>query len=167
MDMFVPLNFNWANPDNYQVGVHQNIDVTLGRSGLHGKNIRIVTNQRIHQFFCSTLCFGNVGKSDATLEIAQNIVCNEYKMTVLSEWENSLKYPGRKGSKKLFLCLIGGGTFGNPIELICEEVSKAVDLIVKSGLEAYLVCFNKSVYNSISSCVKETVKETGGKEVFL
>ncbi|KAH0787013.1 hypothetical protein GPJ56_009011 [Histomonas meleagridis] len=164
---YLPPLFNWSNPDNYQVGVHQNIDVTLGRSGNRGNQFRIVENQRIHQVFCSTLCFGYVEKSNANLKIAENILSNEYKLTVLSAWENSLKYPGKKGSKKLFLCLIGGGAFGNPIDLICRSISSAVELIIKSGLEVYLVCFNKNEYNKVIQYIKNDVEKTGGKEIFL
>lgn len=87
----IPQNFDYSDPNLYQIGVHQNIDVTLGRAGRKGNNYRIVENQRIHQVFCSTIPFGDIPDTDFNLKVASYILKTEYRLTILSAIENSIK----------------------------------------------------------------------------
>ena len=66
----IPKDFDYSDLNLYQIGVHQNIDVTLGRAGRHGNQYRIITNQRIHQVFCSTIPFVSVPNSEFELKVA-------------------------------------------------------------------------------------------------
>lgn len=163
----VPENFDYSDPNLYQVGVHQNIDVTLGRAGDNRRKYKIITGQRIHQVFCSTLSFGILYDTDFNLKVASYILTTEYKLTILSAIENSIKYPGRKGSNKVFLCLLGGGAFGNPLPLIAKAISDNTDLIQKSGLEVNLVCFDQSIANTVYPHLKDTIEKTGGQMINL
>lgn len=164
----IPENdFDYSNSNLYQVGVHQNIDVTLGRAGRCNRYYRIIDNQRIHQVFCSTIPFGDLPESEFNLKVASYILTAEYRMTILAAIENSLKYPGRKGSNKLFLCLLGTGAFGNPIELVTKCIADCSDLIQKSGLEVNLTCFNQSIADEVLPFLKDTIEKTGGKVINL
>ena len=163
----IPENFDYSDLNLYQVGVHQNIDVTLGRAGRNGNYYKIITDQRIHQVFCSTIPFGNVPDSEFELKVASYILNAEYKLTILSAIENSIKYPDKKGSNKVFLCLLGAGNFENPISIITGAIADCKDLIIKSGLDVNLVCFNQSIADNVYPFLKETIEKTGGKMINL
>lgn len=163
----IPEFFDYSNPNLYQIGVHQNIDVTLGRAGVDCKKYRIIKDQRIHQVFCSTVSFGSVSDNDFNLNVASSILKNEYKLTILSAMENSIKYPDRKGSKKVFLCLLGTGCFFNPLSLVSEAISDCTEFIKKSGLDVNLVCFNQKIADQVIPFLKNTIEQTGGSVINL
>ena len=51
---------------------------------------------------------------------------------------------GRSGAKKLYLTLLGGGVFDNPIEIITNAILSCKKEIIDSGLEIYVVSFDRS-----------------------
>lgn len=163
----IPEFFDYSNPNLYQIGVHQNIDVTLGRAGIDCDQYRIVNDQRIHQAFCSTISFGSVYDTEFNLNVASSILKTEYRLTILAAMENSIKYPDRKVSKKVFLCLLGTGAFFNPISLVSNAISDCTDIIKKSGLEVNLVCFNQKIANQVYPFLKNTIEQTNGKVINL
>jgi hypothetical protein len=77
----------------------------------------------------------------------------------------SQKYPGRSGSKKLVLSQIGGGVFRNPSEIILNAIASCQDLIVKSGLEVYLVCYSESSFEPALERLQPMMEATGGRVI--
>jgi hypothetical protein len=71
----------------------------------------------------------------------------QYRATVLAAWELSHKYPGRKGSNKLVLTGLGGGAFANPGDMVPRAIISCKDLIVQSGLEVYMICWNQDTFD--------------------
>jgi hypothetical protein len=84
----------------------------------------------------------------------------EYRATVLAAWELSQKYPGRQGSNKLVLTFLGGGVFANPRAMICEAIISSKDVIVQSGLEVYILCWNRSEFEESMSFLGGLLEET-------
>jgi hypothetical protein len=47
------------------------------------------------------------------------------------------------------LTILGGASFSNPFSYIVEAISSCEDLIVTSGLDVYLVCFQDREFNAM------------------
>lgn len=56
---------------------------------------------------------------------------------------NAVKYPEVKGARKVFLCPVGGGVFGNNMGWIVSAMEKALKKFQGVGLEVYLVSFGQ------------------------
>lgn len=158
------LDFDWSNPENYQVGVQRNCQVVLTRNPDNFiKYQKVEQNKIVHHVFAASLAFGSYAiKNDFTLNIASNILYSEYKSTILAGWENSILYPNHAGSNKLFLTLVGAASFSNPINIVCEAIKRNKDVIVDSGLDVYLVCFSQNSFECVSNILSDVVKETEG-----
>lgn len=158
--------FNWSDENNYAVGVHNYCDVLMTR-GDNGQFKFVETTDRPiianHVYAASFNFYDDVLKDKFTIEIAQNILKAEYKATILAAWENSIKMEkeGRAGAKKLYLTLLGGGVFDNPIEIITNAILSCKKEIIDSGLEVYVVSFDKSSSACIDN-LKSLVEETKG-----
>ena len=159
-------NIDWDNLNLYQIGVHQNCQVTMTKNNLNKFKIFFNSTQIVHHVFASTFNFNNdVIPTPFNIEISKKLLENEYKLTILSAWENSLLFPNYIGSNKLFLTLLGGGVFRNPKEIIINSLIKSLDLIIKSGLDVYLINFNKSI--EINSLISNFINLTGGKIISI
>jgi hypothetical protein len=62
---------------------------------------------------------------------------------------NIIEVPGEPGSKKLMLTILGGASFSNLFSYIVETILSCEDLIVASGLDVYLVCFQDREFNAM------------------
>jgi hypothetical protein len=152
--------FDWDQPDLIPVGVHREVDVTLGRSG---KEFRMVAEQRIHQVYGATLGFnGHVPYDERSDRVARKMVEEFYRATVLAAWENSLLFPGRPGSKKCFLTIVGGGVFLNPPEFVGDAIAKCRQTIVDSGLDVFFVIWSRKSVQPFFSLVAPIAEATGG-----
>ncbi|EAY17845.1 hypothetical protein TVAG_010690 [Trichomonas vaginalis G3] len=59
--------------------------------------------QMTHHVYAAAFNFGRkVVESEFTYQIEGYILEAEYKATILQAWDNSVKYPNRKGSNKLY-----------------------------------------------------------------
>lgn len=159
-------NFDWNNLDNYRMGVHSNCQVLLTQDML-GNLVLASGDQIVHHVYCAALDFsGSVPHNLLYDTIGKAILRASYKISILSAWENSVKYPDLAGSKKLYLTLLGGGVFGNPHEWICDAVLENEQLIVESGLEVYLIFYNGfSGKNTSEGKLLAMSKRTGGNIV--
>jgi hypothetical protein len=155
--------FDWGQPDVVRVGVHREIDVTLGRAG---RDFRIVEGQRVHQVFGAALWFGShIMVSERTAAIGRTILSEVYRNTILAAWENSQLFPGRLGSRKCFLTLTGTGVFRNPLAFVADAISSCQQIIVDSGLDVYLVCWSKRSYRDMCPLVQAVVDATRGSVI--
>ncbi|KAH0789033.1 hypothetical protein GPJ56_007055 [Histomonas meleagridis] len=160
------LNFDWQNPDNYPIGVHRNCQLTMSRNSEGFYLINDSDDRIVHLVFASAFDFYRlVTYNDFTRMISENMLAAEYRGAILAAWENSLLFPGRKGSNKLYLTLLGCGSLSNPPDLIAGAIEKNIDLIIESGLDVYLVCFTKESFKSIKKIIKKYVRKTGGKVI--
>lgn len=156
-------SFDWSDFDKYQIGVHQNCQITMNR-GKNGMILNPDSKQITHQVFCAAFSFPrNVIVNDFTYEIGGQILKAEYRATILAAWDNSIKFPDRKGSKKCFLTLLGGGVFHNPFNIICNAINDCKSVIELSGLDVYVVCFDNNVFKNVYPQLKCTIDATGGQ----
>lgn len=164
-DKLKNLSFDWSNLDSYQIGVHQNCQITMNRSK-KGVIINPDSNQIVHQIFCAAFSFPrSVIVNEFTYEIDSNILKAEYRATILAAWNNSVLYPGKAGSNKCVLTLLGGGVFHNPMNIICDAINECKDVIELSGLDVYVVCFDNNAFKNVYPMLKNTIETTGGKVI--
>lgn len=153
----------WGDPNIWQVGIHKNCEVTLTR-GPNGTFCMAPKGRIAHHVYAAAFNFAtDVVLNDSTIEIAKELLKAEYRATIFSAWENSIQYNDKRGSKKLSLTLLGGGVFRNPLEVICNAILANLDLIVESGLDVYITCFDDRTFASIEGLVRPAVERTNGK----
>jgi hypothetical protein len=158
-------DFDWDQPDLIPVGVHREVDVTLGRVGKH---FRMVTDQRIHQVYGATLGFnGHVPYNERSDKVARKMVEEFYRATILAAWENSVMFPGWPGSKKCYLTIVGGGVFLNPPEFVGDAITKCQQIIIDSGLDVFFVIWSPESVQSFVPLVTHVVEATGGSLIQL
>ena len=113
-----------------RVGVQEATQVTL-EGGDH----------EVTQVFCSALpmAYSDV-PSSAWVRFPQLILDAAYEATFKIAIQNVL----RTGCRKLFLTLIGGGVFGNPLDLILAAVARSLRLHKEAGLDVQIVSHGHS-----------------------
>jgi hypothetical protein len=159
---------DWTDLNQFYVGLHENCEVTTTAVQGSGRITEAVPEgQIVHHVYAAAFNFsGSVEKNQTSLSIGKQLLSAEYQATVLAAWEMSLKYPGREGSRRLVLTALGGGVFGNPRSLIIEAVASSLELIQKSGLDVYFVCYDSyNFQESVAAGLKELVDKTGGRVI--
>jgi hypothetical protein len=156
-------DFDWDDTTKFFIGVHENCEVTTTRDVL--SFIDAPKGRITHQIYAAAFNYGGVVECKETLDIGEKLLAAEYQATVKAAWDLSLRYPGRKGSKKLFLTFLGGGVFANPKARICAAIRTCKDLIIQSGLEVYLVCFDGYSCTEALTYLKDLMDETGGRVI--
>jgi hypothetical protein len=157
--------YNWEEfVPKFLIGVHENCEVTTTETPPNFSDAP--PGRIVHQVYAAAFNFNywNDGVNDnpITRDIAEKLLRAEYRATILAAWELSLKYPGRTGSKKLVLSLLGGGVHGNPMELICGAITSCEALIVDSGLQCYVVCYSGTEFENVFPHLEEVMQRTGG-----
>lgn len=112
--------------DKICVGVQEGAQVTYGRRvSLDGKEMITLVNPdvRINQVFCAAL---NMRQGDAGVKTSKHPRAKEVAECVLrAAYEGSYLAAIGTGSPRLFLTMLGGGAFGNPADVIFNEIVKA------------------------------------------
>ncbi|KAH0790908.1 hypothetical protein GPJ56_005043 [Histomonas meleagridis] len=156
------LSFDWTDETKYRVGSHQNCPVTMTRKN-NGPFRFLDGTQIAHHVYASAFNYnGNVSRTQFTHMVSKNMLTSEYKAAIICAWDNSLKYTGRPGSNKLFLCMLGCGVFGNDPKEVSQYIASLKDLIIDSGLDVYVVAYTNQVFKRIESELLPIVKETKG-----
>lgn len=156
-------NFDWDDPEIWQVGIHSNCEVVMKR-GQNSTFSMAPKNQIANHVYASALNFNrNVKSTYFTKEIAKKLLVAEYRAAILAAWENSSKFANLAGSNKLSLTLLGGGVFQNPYEIICEAIMENIDLIMESGLDVYITCFKEDDFYEIEGFLSDYVYGTDGR----
>ena len=156
-------NINWDDLNLFQVGIHQNCQVTMSRNKSNDFKIFYDSNQIVHHVYAAAFNYVNdVSPTPLNYKIGEKLLEAEYKLAVLSAWENSLLFPNLLGSNKLYLTLLGGGVFRNPKEMIINSLIKFLDLIIESGLDVYIICYTESSTKQIKPLISKYVETTGG-----
>jgi hypothetical protein len=156
--------YDWKTMDSkFLIGLHENCQVTTTQVGT--KFADAPPGRIIHQVYAAAFDFRRIVVDDTMMEIARRMLTAEYKATILAAWEMSRKYPGRAGSNKLSLTLLGGGVFRNPFPLICDTIMACEEVLVQSGLEAYVVCYDDRSFANVHPLLRGMMERTGGREI--
>ena len=126
-----------------RIGVHANTEVTINEK-----------KHLVTQVYCSALPirYSNIETSEWE-SFARLILEGTYESTFYAALQNY----EQTGNKKLFLTLVGGGVFGNPLDWILESIEKSVVKFEKTPLEVKIVSYggsNEKVRNFINSLKK-------------
>jgi len=157
-------SFDWKDLNNYKVGVHRNCQLLLTKAKVP-RFLSLIQdpNRIVHHVYSAAFNFnGSVHESPFTREIRDQIIEASYRCAILSAWENSIEYPNRAGSNKLYLTLLGCGVFGNSVEDVARIISKCTDLIIDSGLDVYVVCFTDNTTREAFPILNSSIVRTGG-----
>jgi hypothetical protein len=119
-----------ARFDAIRVGVHDGVEVALGYDWAGAVP---APAPRIGQVFTSTLAGGGYGSVAGVLEdVCRQLLRAAYLGTLLAALA--------LGRPRVVLTLIGGGVFGNPIEIIWEAILWALDQAAPlAGQELFVV----------------------------
>ncbi|MBN9414306.1 hypothetical protein ABS71_11095 [bacterium SCN 62-11] len=143
--------------DQLEVGVHEGLDVVLGAQW----DGPVRPGTRISQVFTSTLAAGGYGRLEPVhLEICRHLLRAAYLGTLLA----AVKLRQRR----VVLTLIGGGVFGNPLQLIWESILWALEQ-VESQLQGDLtvVINGRNLVPEVAEeAVRSEVRRRGGDLLF-
>lgn len=113
-----------------KIGIQWDTEVTISNS-----------TQIVTQAYCSALPISYSQVTSAYCEsFARLILEATYEATMHTALLNYQK----NGSKKVFLTLVGGGSFGNEIEWIIESIYLAISKFIKTPLEVFIVSYKSS-----------------------
>ena len=153
---------------SFGIGSHVNCEVTMcgtkdGQLTFFNSNTNRDEKQIIHHCLCAALDFsGPVKRTQITEELGKRALDEQYKLTILSAWENSINFNNLEGSNKCILTLLGCGVFENKVEYAANAISKAKSIIKDSGLDVYLVCYSKDLFNQSYPHLESLLEETNG-----
>ena len=142
------IDMRWEKIDELvgraRVGVQQDVDVVFGRRK-DGLMEVLFPRHRISQVFCAgmNLQQGSSGQHNAMLG------CCEEKATLMlrSAYMGAYLTAITLKCSKLFLTLVGGGVFGNPISKILNEIIYAHRCIALSPLNTSIKEVHLSIYS--------------------
>lgn len=101
------------------------------------------SDQIVHQVYCSALpiAYSNLNVAPSTWEaLARLILEATYESTFYAAAMNYQK----TGVDKLYLTLVGGGVFGNPMSWILESVEKSLERFKHIPLDVNIVSYGQS-----------------------
>ena len=144
-DKLVSLNRAIAENDaeeigkHLRVGLHEEVQVTSARWGAVPQPDPAHT---VTQVFGSAISVAYSQNSASLWEPLGRIVLRaSYLATLHIAAEAAARHEGKFGSRKVFLTLLGGGVFGNPLEWIIDAIRDACEAFKDSGLEVVIVSY--------------------------
>ena len=113
-----------------RIGLHTNTQVTLRRR-----------SHTVSQAYCSAMPVAYSGHSPGHWEPFANLILEAaYEASICAAIDNA----AHTGNNRLYLTLLGGGVFGNPMEWILDSISRAISLYPDCGLDIAIVSHRKS-----------------------
>merc|ERR1712146_789746 len=98
--------------------------------------------QTVTQVFGSAISVSYSGATaDAWEPMGRLVLRASYMATLHVAAEAAVRRGGKAGSQKVFLTLLGGGVFGNPLEWIIDAIREACDAFRDSDLEVIIVSY--------------------------
>lgn len=129
--------------ENYHAGIQQDTEATCTN---FGENVfieeQIQKKQIVTQVYVSACSVTySLGDGDPEMwRIFSSLILDcIFEFTLHTAFQNALRHQGEKGSKKVFLCPVGGGVFGNDMSWIVGAIQKALNKFKDIGLDVYLV----------------------------
>ena len=151
---------------SFSIGSHTNCQVTMCGNKDGSLKLFEDNKQMVNHCLCAALDFsGPVKRTKATEELGRRALEEQYELTILSAWENSINFKDYEGSNKCVLTLLGCGVFDNKIEDASKAIAKSLETIKKSGLDVYLVCFTKDQFKESYKYLQDVIKATNGKVI--
>ncbi len=146
--------------DAIRVGLHDDVDVALG----YDWDGAVDGPRRVAQVFTSTLAaggYGRLGGNEALRAVCRHLLRAAYLGTLLGA--------RALGRRTAVLTLIGGGVFGNPVELIWESILWACDEVARLAPGALDVVVNgRNLAHEVDpEALAAACRERGGVAVEL
>jgi hypothetical protein len=112
---------------NLRIGIQWNTEVTIGDAG-----------HSVTQVYCSALPLAYTSHAIPMWErFARLVLDAAYEATFAVAVTNAEE----TGNENLFLTLLGGGAFGNPVEWILDSIRRAMRLYTAESLDVHVVSF--------------------------
>ncbi|MEO0830804.1 MAG: hypothetical protein AAFY03_10145, partial [Pseudomonadota bacterium] len=110
-----------------RVGLQRDTEVTLGHAG-----------HRVSQVYASAMPMAYAHAPPDEWEPLARLVLD-------GAYEATLRHAARTGASPVYLTLLGGGAFGNPLEWIFDALIEAVRITRNAGLDIRIVSFAQPV----------------------
>jgi len=137
--------------DNVMAGIHTGLQVLYNRSG------EVDKPYGINQIFNASINLNDYGKRTSMnnlIKIMRSTLRATYESAILGAIANKCEY--------LYLTLVGGGVFGNPLEIILDELGRSYNKWAnckKSTLKCvYLCTYTKSETQKVNVILKKLIK---------
>jgi len=113
--------------DDLAIGIQSDTEVTLTGSG-----------HTVTQAYCSAIPLGYVSVAPADVEpLARMVLNSAYEATLAAGVANAAQTDNRT----VWLTLVGGGVFHNPIDWILDAIERACGLYANADLDVAIVSF--------------------------
>ena len=150
-----------------RVGVHSDTVATSSNWGRDpsaypdsGPEAQLVT-----QVFGSAISVSYSGISaTAWAPLATLILDASYEATLLAGLEARARHKGGGSSNVVYLTLLGGGVFGNPMKWIAGAIYRACTRLAHSGLDVRIVVYSGDPEPEISAAVKRFAREQNERQ---
>ncbi|KAL0230792.1 hypothetical protein PCE1_004347 [Barthelona sp. PCE] len=151
VDEKMQLRNNWQT---IKVGCQRDTQVVTGLDsrGLL-RVIPITQEQVVNQIFCASVNMNIMPVSwrkNPVLPLVRDLLMAAYHGAVYNAIINKHRNPDLPGSHKLFLTLVGGGVFSNPLKEIIGAIKEVKPLILKYGIEAKIVLFSGPMNKAVA-----------------
>jgi hypothetical protein len=116
--------------DELAIGIHADTEVTLAGAG-----------HTVTQAYCSALPLGYSSvDTDQVAPLARMVLNSSYEATLAAGAINA----ARSGNNTVWLTLVGGGVFHNPITWIVDAIERACNLYADIDLDIAIVSYRNS-----------------------
>ena len=116
--------------DELAIGIHADTEVTLADAG-----------HTVTQAYCSALPLGYSSvDTDQLAPLARMVLNSSYEATLAAGAINA----ARSGNNTVWLTLVGGGVFHNPITWIVDAIERACNLYADVDLDIAIVSYRNS-----------------------
>lgn len=123
-----------------QIGIQWHTEVTLAEQAHH-----------VTQVYCSGVPIGyNDASTSSWTPFAPLLLQATYEATFWAAWEHYQQ----TGIGQLFLTLVGGGVFENPLPWIIDAIEQALHLFQNAPLEVALVSYGRS-HSAVRALVEQ------------
>jgi len=145
--------------DEIEVGLHEGVQVVLGDSW----DGQVEGAPRIAQVFISTIAAGGYSRVNVVEPVWLDIVTQLQRAAYLG----TLRAAAATGQRRAVLTLIGGGVFGNPLEVIWKSIVWACRQVEPTLGSDLTVIVNARALEGLDLERVEAVCQQAGGEVLL
>ncbi len=143
--------------DEVEVGLHEGAQVVLGANW----DGPVEGPRHIAQVFTSTIAAGGYSKVNTADPVWRDILTQLQRAAYLG----TLRAAASSGQRRAVLTLIGGGVFGNPIEIIWDSIVWACEQVAPKLSQDLTVIVNGRILEGLDLDSVETVARQWGGDL--
>mmetsp|Transcript_9500 Transcript_9500/g.21100 ORF Transcript_9500/g.21100 Transcript_9500/m.21100 type:complete len:348 (-) Transcript_9500:113-1156(-) len=128
--------------EHLRIGLQWDTQVTGSK---FGAKLYRGPEQLVTQAYCSACSVSYSSAGAKSWEAFATLILEaSYEATLYAAVENALRHGGERGSRRVFLTLLGNGVFGNKTSWVISAMQRAFRKFQGLGMEVYIVSFGQS-----------------------